>query len=59
MQEDANSLATAYKNARKEVNGQLKNEADFYGDIIIVLFMDRYELTICEIWGPEYFCKIY
>lgn len=35
-------------NARKEVNVQLKNEADFYGDIIIVPFMDRYELVVLK-----------
>eukprot|EP01018_Ginkgo_biloba_P030479 Gb_00492 [translate_table: standard] len=35
-------------NARKEVNIQLKKEADFYGDIIIVPFMDRYELVVLK-----------
>ncbi|GLJ43943.1 hypothetical protein SUGI_0916000 [Cryptomeria japonica] len=35
-------------NARKEVNIQLKKEADFYGDIIIVPFMDNYELVVLK-----------
>ncbi|XP_057864417.2 hydroxyproline O-galactosyltransferase GALT2 isoform X2 [Cryptomeria japonica] len=35
-------------NARKEVNLQLKKEADYYGDMIIVPFMDRYELVVLK-----------
>ncbi|KAH9289056.1 hypothetical protein KI387_033173, partial [Taxus chinensis] len=33
-------------NARKEITIQLKKEANFYDDIIIVPFMDNYELVV-------------
>lgn len=42
------------QNPRKEVNAVLKKEAAYFGDIVILPFMDRYELvvlktiTICE-----------
>eukprot|EP00252_Welwitschia_mirabilis_P008902 TRINITY_DN21151_c1_g1_i1.p1 TRINITY_DN21151_c1_g1~~TRINITY_DN21151_c1_g1_i1.p1 ORF type:complete len:668 (-),score=110.10 TRINITY_DN21151_c1_g1_i1:55-2058(-) len=35
-------------NIRTEVNIQLKNEADFFGDVIIVPFIDRYELVVLK-----------
>eukprot|EP00253_Pinus_taeda_P009119 PITA_09119 len=35
-------------NARKEINIQLKKEADFYGDMVIVPFMDNYELVVLK-----------
>ncbi|KAE8732257.1 putative beta-1,3-galactosyltransferase 18 [Hibiscus syriacus] len=48
-------------NARKEVNVELKREAEFFGDIIIVPYMDNYDLVvlktvaICEYgeWAEE------
>ncbi|XP_011620767.1 hydroxyproline O-galactosyltransferase GALT2 [Amborella trichopoda] len=35
-------------NARKEVNMQLKKEAQFFGDIVIIPFLDRYELVVLK-----------
>ncbi|XP_020268940.1 hydroxyproline O-galactosyltransferase GALT2-like isoform X2 [Asparagus officinalis] len=35
-------------NARKEVNSVLKKEAEYFGDIVILPFMDRYELVVLK-----------
>ncbi|XP_073008832.1 hydroxyproline O-galactosyltransferase GALT2 isoform X1 [Typha latifolia] len=35
-------------NPRKEVNAMLKKEAEYFGDIIILPFMDRYELVVLK-----------
>ncbi|KAG9439394.1 hypothetical protein H6P81_019559 [Aristolochia fimbriata] len=35
-------------NPRKEVNAALKKEADYFGDIVILPFMDRYELVVLK-----------
>uniref|UniRef100_A0A0D9W0B0 Galectin domain-containing protein n=1 Tax=Leersia perrieri TaxID=77586 RepID=A0A0D9W0B0_9ORYZ len=35
-------------NGRKEVNAQLKKEAEFFGDIVIVPFMDSYDLVVLK-----------
>lgn len=35
-------------NARKEVNAVLKKEAAYFGDIVILPFMDRYELVVLK-----------
>ncbi|CAN1145697.1 Hydroxyproline O-galactosyltransferase GALT2 [Linum perenne] len=35
-------------NPRKEVNDVLKTEADYFGDIVILPFMDRYELVVLK-----------
>lgn len=35
-------------NQRKEVNAMLKKEAEFFGDLIILPFMDRYELVVLK-----------
>lgn len=35
-------------NPRKEVNAVLKKEAAFFGDIVILPFMDRYELVVLK-----------
>ncbi|KAK9085919.1 hypothetical protein Sjap_026330 [Stephania japonica] len=35
-------------NARKEVNAILKKEAAYFGDIVILPFMDRYELVVLK-----------
>ncbi|KAI7754279.1 hypothetical protein M8C21_001147 [Ambrosia artemisiifolia] len=34
--------------ARKEVNVELKKEADFFGDIMIVPYMDNYDLVVLK-----------
>ncbi|KAL7604468.1 hydroxyproline O-galactosyltransferase GALT6 [Lactuca sativa] len=34
--------------ARKEVNYELKKEADFFGDIVIVPYMDNYDLVVLK-----------
>ncbi|XP_057947967.1 hydroxyproline O-galactosyltransferase GALT2 [Malania oleifera] len=35
-------------NPRKEVNAVLKKEASYFGDIVILPFMDRYELVVLK-----------
>uniref|UniRef100_A0A0E0KKD3 Galectin domain-containing protein n=1 Tax=Oryza punctata TaxID=4537 RepID=A0A0E0KKD3_ORYPU len=35
-------------NGRKEVNAELKKEAEFFGDIVIVPFMDSYDLVVLK-----------
>ncbi|XP_068657105.1 hydroxyproline O-galactosyltransferase GALT2 [Aristolochia californica] len=35
-------------NPRKEVNAALKKEADYFGDIVILPFMDRYDLVVLK-----------
>ncbi|XP_062214923.1 hydroxyproline O-galactosyltransferase GALT5-like [Phragmites australis] len=35
-------------NGRKEVNEDLKKEADFFGDIVIVPFVDSYDLVVLK-----------
>lgn len=35
-------------NGRKEVNVELKREAEFFGDIVIVPFMDSYDLVVLK-----------
>nr|GMC60444.1 hydroxyproline O-galactosyltransferase GALT6-like [Ipomoea batatas]GMD03415.1 hydroxyproline O-galactosyltransferase GALT6-like [Ipomoea batatas] len=34
--------------ARKEVNSELKKEAEFFGDIVIVPYMDNYDLVVLK-----------
>ena len=36
------------QNPRKEVNAVLKKEAAYFGDIVILPFMDRYELVVIK-----------
>lgn len=36
------------QNPRKEVNAVLKKEAAYFGDIVILPFMDRYELVVLK-----------
>lgn len=36
------------QNPRKEVNAVLKREAAYFGDIVILPFMDRYELVVLK-----------
>lgn len=37
-----------WQHARKEVNVELKKEADFFGDIVIVPYMDHYDLVVLK-----------
>lgn len=36
------------QNPRKEVNAVLNKEASYFGDIVILPFMDRYELVVLK-----------
>lgn len=36
------------QNLRKEVNTMLKKEAEYFQDIVILPFMDRYELVVLK-----------
>lgn len=36
------------QNSRKEVNVMLKKEAEYFGDIVILPFIDRYELVVLK-----------
>lgn len=36
------------QHARNEVNVELKKEAEFFGDIVIVPFMDNYDLVVLK-----------
>ncbi|OIW17241.1 hypothetical protein TanjilG_00204 [Lupinus angustifolius] len=35
-------------NSRKEVNTELKKEAEFFGDVVIVPYMDNYDLVVLK-----------
>jgi len=49
----------SWQHARQEINVELKKEADFFGDIVIVPYLDNYDLVvlktvaICE-YGVSY-----
>lgn len=36
------------QHVRKEVNLELKKEAEFFGDIVIVPYMDNYDLVVLK-----------
>lgn len=36
------------QNSRKEVNAVMKQEAAYFGDIVILPFLDRYELVVLK-----------
>lgn len=36
------------QHGRKEVNVELKKEAEFFGDIVIVPYMDNYDLVVLK-----------
>jgi hydroxyproline O-galactosyltransferase 2/3/4/5/6 len=36
------------QNGRNEVNMELKKEAEFFGDIVIVPFLDSYDLVVLK-----------
>lgn len=36
------------QHARKEVNIELMKEAEFFGDIVIVPYMDNYDLVVLK-----------
>lgn len=41
-------LDSIMQNPRKEVNAVLKQEAAYFGDIVILPFLDRYELVVLK-----------
>lgn len=44
-----NNVFTLYgQHPRKEVNVELKKEAEFFGDIVIVPYMDNYDLVVLK-----------
>lgn len=36
------------QNGKNEVNAELKKEAEFFGDIVIVPFIDSYDLVVLK-----------
>lgn len=36
------------QHSKKEVNVELKKEAEFFGDIVIVPYMDNYDLVVLK-----------
>lgn len=36
------------QSGRKEINAQLKKEADYFGDIVIVPYVDNYDLVVLK-----------
>lgn len=36
------------QSGRKEINAQLKKEADYFGDIVIVPYVDTYDLVVLK-----------
>lgn len=36
------------QHGRKEVNAELRKEAEFFGDIVLVPFMDSYDLVVLK-----------
>jgi len=36
------------QHGRKEINVELMKEADFFGDIVIVPYMDNYDLVVLK-----------
>lgn len=36
------------QHARKEVNVELKKEAEYFGDIVMVPYMDNYDLVVLK-----------
>ncbi|KAL9682644.1 hypothetical protein QQ045_014446 [Rhodiola kirilowii] len=43
-----NGILATGQHARKEVNVELKKEADYFGDIVIVPYMDNYDLVVLK-----------
>ena len=41
-------LKSSSQNGKKEVNEGLKKEAEFFGDIVLVPFMDSYDLLVLK-----------
>ncbi|KAL8166339.1 hypothetical protein V2J09_007838 [Rumex salicifolius] len=48
-------LICILQHARKEVNVVLKKEAEYFGDIVIVPYMDNYDLVVCD---DEHFVRV-
>lgn len=36
------------QNPRIEINAELKKEAEFFGDIVVVPYMDNYDLVVLK-----------
>ena len=41
-------LKAPTQNGKKEVNEELKKEVEFFGDIVLVPFMDSYDLVVLK-----------
>lgn len=39
---------TSWQHGRKEVNVELMKEADYFGDIVMVPYMDNYDLVVLK-----------
>lgn len=37
-----------FQSPRKEVNAAMKKEAEYFGDIVILPFLDRYDLVVLK-----------
>jgi len=37
-----------WQHARQEINVELKKEAEFFGDIVIVPYLDNYDLVVLK-----------
>jgi hypothetical protein len=42
------SFFSFLQHGRNEINAELKKEAEFFGDIVIVPFMDSYDLVVLK-----------
>lgn len=45
---NSNRNKNAPQSGKKEVNEELKKEAEYFGDIVIVPFMDNYDLVVLK-----------
>lgn len=43
-----NFFLLQFQHGRKEVNVELKKEAEYFGDIVIVPYMDNYDLVVLK-----------
>lgn len=61
---DVSNMLIFLQHPRIEINAELKKEAEFFGDIVIVPYMDNYDLVvlktvaICEYGVSCYLFKI-
>lgn len=45
---NSNQFKAPSQNGEKEVNKELKKEAEFFGDIVVVPFIDSYDLVVLK-----------